>query len=411
MATAASGDAEAAAAPFIRILAKALPDEIAEVLLPTLRLRVAAGRLVAVLPNPVWRDVFTDHAGEHLRAALKTRGMALTVVCRQDVGASFSGGRRFDTFLQDPGNQLALTACRRVVEAPGLEHNPLYLHGPAGCGKSHLLEAIAGEYRAALDEHAVVAFNGPDFVAREAQQLAERGKSALRERISRAALVVFDEIDALANRALAQEELFHLINACLEHGQQLVFAGSQPPRRLSGLEDRLATRLGWGLAVAIEPPHAETRLALLRRLAGPEAGDIGADTLATLVDTYAPDMHQVVKLAQRLAEGDRPDQGGDIASFDRIVQAVADRYGLRPGDLAGKRRHREVAHARQLALLLGRRLTGHSLEALGGMIGGRDHSTVLYSIRQAEERVAKDAALAREVNELTQQVLAKEHEE
>jgi chromosomal replication initiator protein len=408
----AATDIDAVAAPFLKALAQALPPEVAEVLLPPLRLRANAGRLVVVVPNPVWRDVFHDLAADRLRALLKPKNMTLQVVCRLDVAnRSTTSEQRFTTFLQDPGNQLALTACRRAVEAPGLEHNPLYLYGPPGCGKSHLLTAVAAEYRGMLDEHAVVSFTGPDFVAREAQRLAERGSSPLRQRLEKAALILIDTVDALANRQLAQEELFHLINSALERGQQIVIAGSAAPRKLPGFEDRLVTRLAWGLSVAIEPPHAETRLALLRRLGDQAATDIPADELARLVDTFAPDMHQVVKLAERLREGERPGVGADYASFDRIVQVVADRYGLRPGDLSSKRRHREVAQARQVALLLGRRLTNHSLDALGGMIGGRDHSTVLYSIRQAEERVGADKSLQRDVAEMTQRILDRDQDD
>ena len=408
----ATSDNDVVAAQYLKALAQALPKELAEVLLPPLRLRANASRLIVAVPNAVWRDVFQELAAEQLRGLLRPKGLSLQVVCRLDVAnRSTTNDQRFTSFLQDPGNQLALTACRRAVEAPGLEHNPLYLHGPAGCGKSHLLTAIAAEYRSMLDEHAVVAFTGPDFVAREAQRLAERGSSPLRQRLDKAALIIIDAVDALANRALAQEELFHLINSALERGQQLVITGSAAPRKLTGFEDRLISRLAWGLSVAIEPPHAETRLALLRRLCDQAANDISADELVRLVDTFAPDMHQVDKLADRLREGERPGASADYASFDRIVQVVAERAHLRPGDLSSKRRHREVAQARQIALLLGRRLTGHSLDALGGMIGGRDHSTVLYSIRQAEERLTKDPALQRDVAEMTQTILDREQDD
>jgi len=396
----------AASTDLMKALNSGLPPEIGEVLLPSFKLRSAAGRVVAVFPNQVWQDVFTEHAAEIARRALRLHGLGLQLVCRLETAAAAEGST-FATYLPDPGNQLAVAACRRAVAAPGLEHNPLYLHGPAGCGKSHLLAAVAGEYRAAMGDSGVVELDGPDFVARDAQQLSSRGDTPLRARLSEAAVVLFDQVDALAGRALAQEELFHLINGSLDRGQQLVFAGAQAPRRLDGIEDRLVTRLGWGLAVAIEAPHIETRLALLRRLAGEAADGIEAAELARMVDTFAPDMHQVVRLAERLAEGERPGTGAEIASFDRILQVVADRFSLRPGDIAGKRRHRNVAQARQLALLLGRRLTGHSLDALGGMVGGRDHSTVLYGIRQAEERLKADPALAKEMSELTQAVLAK----
>ena len=403
----ASARAQSAAGQLMRHLAKTLPAELTEVLLPALSLRGSGRRLVAMLPNPVWGDVFRDHAAEAARRWLKTRGLALHIVCRQEGAVRGAAGeQRFETFLQDPGNRLALTACKRAVEAPGLEHNPLYLHGAAGCGKSHLLAAMAAEYRAMLGSEAALEFTGPDFIAREAQQLAARGQTtALRGRLQRAALICFDEVDALAGRAVAQEELFHLINSGLERGQQLIFAGRQAPRKLPGLEDRLVTRLAWGLTVAIEPPHSETRLALLRRIAGPAADDIEAAELARMIDAFAPDMHQVARLAERLAEGERPGASAELTSFDRIVQVVADRHGLRPGDIAGQRRHREVVRARQLALLLARRLTGHSLDALGGMVGGRDHSTVLYGIRQAEERLKRDEAMKRELAELTQEIL------
>jgi chromosomal replication initiator protein len=397
-----------AVADLAREIQAALPIEIADVMMPIMRLRPAAGRLVVIFPNQIWLDAFREHAFAITQSLIADRGLSLHLVCRQEAATRAVGEvHLFTTFLDDPGNQLALAACRRAVVAPGLEHNPLYLHGPEGCGKSHLLAAIAAEYRLAVGDSGVVELNGPDFVARDAHDLADRGRSALRSRVEEAAAILFDQVEALASRQLAQEELFHLINSCLDRGQQLVFAGRAPTRKLIGIEDRLATRLSWGLAVGIETPHTETRCALLRQLSGPAADGIEAAELARMVDTFAPDMHQVVRLAERLTDGERPGRNDEVASFDRILTVIAERYDLRPGDIAGKRRHRQIAHARQMALLMGRRLTGHSLVALGGMVGGRDHSTVLYGIRQAESRIKDDPQLARELSEMTQQVLAK----
>lgn len=391
-------------------LRSTLPEALFEVLLPALRLRIVGKRLIALLTNLAWLEVFQTHASEPLRAWSRAHDLELDVSARISaaLAATDAGGQRFTDFLRDPGNQLALTACRRMVEAPGLEYNPLYLHGPSGCGKTHLLHAIAAEFRDMLGEQAVVAFDGPNFVARDAQQLAERGSTPLRLALSHAAVVIVDQVEALAGRTLAQEELFHLINSCLERGQQLVFASANAPRKLTDVEDRLVTRLGWGLAVAIEPPLTETRLGLLRRLAGPSAETLEPSELARLVDTLAPDMHQVARLAERLREGERVSVSTDLASFDRILQLVAEHFHLRPSDLAGKRRLREVTQARQITLLLGRRLTAHSLVALGGMVGGRDHSTVLYLIRQAELRLTREPELQRAVGELTQKILGED---
>ena len=152
---------------------------------------------------------------------------------------------------------------------PGLTHNPLYLHGPAGSGKSHLLHATAHEYRSLLDEDSVVIMEGPSFVARHAQQLAERTETPLRQRLEAAALICIDGIDALADRSLAQEECFHLINRALDNGQQLVLTGQHAPAKLAHFEERLKTRLAWGLAVAVETPRTETRLAYCKNSAVP----------------------------------------------------------------------------------------------------------------------------------------------
>jgi len=390
-----------------QLLKRELPKPLAELLVPATTWRVTTRSVIAVLPNQIWQDLFTQHAGPVLERRLDRTGLQLRIQSRvDDISPADTRRGRLDNFLQDPGNQFALSAVRQVLEAPGLEHNPLYLHGPDGCGKTHLIAALSHEATSVLGEDQVVRLEGHDWVARHAQELAETGTGPLRERIDSAAFLLFDGVEALARRNLAQEQLFHLINNGMERGQQLVLTGDAAPRRLEGLEDRLVTRLGWGLAVAIDPPLLETRIALLRQLLGDAAREHDAAELARMVEALAPDMHQTVRLADRLVRGEPLGIGKEAASFDRVLECVANRYGIRATDIAGKRRHRSVAQARQASLLLGRRLTTHSLEALGGMVGGRDHSTVLYSIRQAEERLAREPEFTREISELTQEILA-----
>ena len=397
-------------------LAADLPPEVAEVLLPLLVIHPGeGGSLTLAAPNALWATVARLYAlpAAERWATRAADGLRMQVVdldaTPAEPPASDDRPRTFADFLEDPGNQIALAACRRVVEQPGLEHNPLYLHGPTGCGKSHLLAAIAGEYRLMLGEESAIMLDGPEFVADGAQELARRATDGLRARLDAAAVIVLDGVDALAGRDLAQEELFHVVNAALDRGAQLVFAARQAPRRLPDFTERLASRLAWGLTVGLDAPHLETRVALVRRIAGPAVAGVNPAEITALVEAQAPDMHQAVILAERLRRG-----GVDLAarskpanaSFDRIVQVVAERCGLRPGDIASKRRHSEIVHARGLALLLGRRLTDHSLDALGGMVGGRDHSTVLHALRSTEARVSADPDLQRTVAELTQRVLA-----
>jgi len=383
-----------------------LPAELAEIALPALRWRSGPGRLTAIPYSQAWTEVLTDQIAGPARIWLAAQGIELRLPAPGDDVEGAQNADGFATFLTDPGNELALTAARRTVAAPGLEHNPYFLHGPAGCGKSHLLQAIAGEYRSTIGDEAALVVSGETFVTTWAHQLNERRADGLRSRIGQSALVIIDGLDALAGRSLAQEELFHLINDSLDEGRQLVFAARLPPRQLAGIEERLATRLAWGLVVGLERPLVETRLALLRRLAGAAADD--EPDLARLVEEQAPDMHLVTALARRLAVGDRPTATSGTVGFDRIVSAVAARCGMRPGDLAGKQRHLGVNRARGLALLLGRRLTDHSLEALGGMVGGRSHATVLHAVRVTEQRLLADPALRRLADEVSQEVLAEE---
>ncbi len=379
-------------------LARILPPEVAEVLLPALRLRISAGRLYAVLPNRLWLDAFRQVANAAVERAALAAGLSLSVAARDDAAVEFA--RTLDGFAEDPGNQLALAACRLVVREPGLGHNPLYLHGPAGTGKSHLVAAVASEFGATAGEDGAALCSGDEFVARWAQALAGREAHPLKDLVRSAALLALDGVDALAGRQLAQEQFFLLVNEALERGQQVLVSGRVPPHLLPDFEERLATRLGWGLSVALELPLLETRIAVLRRLSQ-TAAEIDPGELATMVETWAADMHAVAELAARLELGERPGVGGEDVSFDRILKSVAVRYGVRSGDITGAGRTRQVMLARQAALLLGRRLTGHALVALGGMVGGRDHSTVMYGIRQAEERAARDPAFVQELAEIT----------
>ncbi len=387
-----------------RSLGQRIPGEISELLFAAVEFRCTARQVSVLVPNALWQQVFETYAASALDPLLGDRRMRVRLLSG-DGARAVDGSQQatFAKFLADPGNQFALSSCRRILSAPGTEHNPLYLYGPHGCGKTHLLQSVAAEYRNLLGEEAVVFLDGPGFIASGAREMAKEGGSRLRDRVAEATLICFDRVDDLSGRHLAQEELYLLLNRCLEEGRQLVLTALSNPRQIPELEDRLTTRLGWGLTVGLDLPLLETRFELLRNLTGPIIDAYGHEEIVGAIEARAPDMHQVVQLAGRLRAGERLDRTD--ASVDRIIAVVAEHYDLRPADIAGKRRDRQTVRARQTALLLSRRLTSFSLSALGGMVGGRDHSTVLYSLEQAGTRLREDQDYARIVRQLTQAVL------
>jgi chromosomal replication initiator protein len=356
-----------------------LPPEIAEVVAPVLTVRVRAGRLAVGTTWPMWRETVDRLVLPAARQLAAAHGLEVAAPVAAGAGADGGG---FAAFLEDPGNRLALAACRACAAAPGVEHNPIVIHGPPGCGKSHLVAAVVAALAEAAGPEGAVAIDGDALVA-AAGSLAAGGVAAY----DQAVVVAVDGLDAVAGRDLAQEALFQLINRCLDRGAQVLVAARQPPARL-GLQERLASRLAWGLVVPMERPYPETRIALVRRLAGPAAARLPAAELAALVERSAPDGHQALVLAERLGAGEVT--AGHEVALDRILAVVAARFGCRPTDITGPRRPRDLVRARQMALMLARRLTGHSLYALGNMVGGRDHATVLHAIREAEARAAAD---------------------
>lgn len=388
-----------------RVLQRLLPPPLAEVLLPAVTWHNHGRRVIALVPNPTWEEVFLAHAAEPARRYLERHGLDLQIrVGEPEAERQKLRLQTFDTLLRDPGNHFALSACGQVLEAPGVEHNPLFFFGPPGCGKSHLLHALATDFRSLLSPSQVMEITGAEWVATRSREWQDTD-STFHRQVEAAAVFCLDGVEVLADRPLAQEQLFHLINTARDEGRQIILTGTSSTRRIPGLEERLLTRLTWGLAVSVEVPLVETRVAFLRELAAAPLEDASLDP-TPIVETLAPDMHHIVELAGRLQRGERLGLGGNQASFDRILEEVSRHLGLRPADIAGKRQQRGVARARQLSLLLGRRLTGHSLTVLGAMVGGRDHSTVLYGIRQAETRLRTEPAFARLVDLLTQRILA-----
>jgi chromosomal replication initiator protein len=323
----------------------------------------------------------------------------------------------FDRFVIGPGNRLAHGAALAVAEAPSEAYNPLFLHGPPGLGKTHLLAAIANYLRTNAPGLSVRYTTAESFTNEFVTALKTSGNEAFKTRYRDLDVLLIDDVQFLQGKPATEEEFFHTFNALYESGSQLVLSADRLPSELSTLASRLRDRFEWGLTVAVEPPNLATRLTVLRRLveeAGVEIADAGAlSELANRIDANVRQLHgaltRVLAHASLMA---RPLSSELIAevipkgrhlqptSVEEIQQRVAERFGISRAELVGSSRAATPLRARQVAIFLTRDLTDLSLPQIGRLYGGRDHTTVLNSLRRVEASLDEDAELAEKVREL-----------
>jgi len=320
---------------------------------------------------------------------------------------------QFDNFVEGKANQLARAAAEQVAENPGGAYNPLCLYGGVGLGKTHLMQAVGNFVLRQNPSAKVIYLHSERFVADMVKSLKTNSIDNFKRFYRTLDLLLIDDIQFFARKAVSQEEFFHTFNALLEGNQQLILTCDRYPKEVDGLEDRLKSRFGWGLTQAIEPPELEMRVAILMKKAeragvrlAPEVAFFIAKRIRSNVRELEGALKRVlananftgraitldfVKEALRdlLAAQDK------LISIDNIQKTVADYYKIKMTDLLSKRRSRSIARPRQMAMALAKELTNHSLPEIGETFGGRDHTTVLHACR-------KIAALREESSELDQ---------
>jgi chromosomal replication initiator protein len=323
----------------------------------------------------------------------------------------------FDRFVIGDGNRIAHGAALAVAEAPSEAYNPLFLHGPPGLGKTHLLAAIANYLQANAPGLSVRYTTAESFTNEFVGALKSAGAEAFKSRYRDIDVLLIDDIQFLEGKPATEEEFFHTFNALYESGSQLVLSADRIPSELSTLASRLRDRFEWGLAVPVEPPNLATRLTVLRRLvqeAGVEIADTEALTeLANRIDANVRQLHgaltRVIAHAslmarplssELIAEVIPRSRSAQATSVEEIQQRVAEGYGISRAELIGSSRAATPLRARQVAIFLTRELTDLSLPQIGRLYGGRDHSTVLNSLRRIEAGLGEDPALADRVQEL-----------
>ncbi|EPE37560.1 chromosomal replication initiator protein DnaA [Candidatus Photodesmus katoptron] len=310
---------------------------------------------------------------------------------------------KFNNFVEGKSNQLGLAAARQVSDNPGAAYNPLFLYGGTGLGKTHLLHAVGNSIVDNRPSATVVYMHSERFVQDMVKALQNNAIEEFKRYYRSVDALLIDDIQFFANKERSQEEFFHTFNALLEGNQQIILTSDRYPKEINGVEDRLKSRFGWGLTVAIEPPELETRVAILMKKAeyhnvylADEVAFFIAKRLRSNVRELEGALNRVIANSNFTGKSITIDFVRDalrdllalqekLVTIDNIQKTVAEYYKIKVADLLSKRRSRSVARPRQLAMALAKELTNHSLPEIGDAFGGRDHTTVLHACRKVQQ--------------------------
>ncbi len=338
--------------------------------------------------------------GSDRRAPVAKSGVDTIIEGKLSHQGALNRENTFDNFVEGKSNQLARAAAMQVAENPGFAYNPLFIYGGVGLGKTHLMHAIGNYLKQKKPNAKVVYLHSETFVATMVTALQLNSINEFKRFYRSVDALLIDDIQFFAGKERSQEEFFHTFNALLEGGQQIILTSDRYHKEINGLEERLKSRFGWGLTVAVEPPELETRAAILMNK-------------AALVNVSLPN-DAAMFIAQRLRSNVRELEGalkrviahasfkGEAISIDLIKEALRDLFALQDklvtidniqrtvaeyskikmSDMLSKRRNRSVARPRQVAMCLAKELTNHSLPEIGDAFGGRDHTTVMHACKQ-----------------------------
>jgi chromosomal replication initiator protein len=367
------------------------------------------------------------HGGGHAAGPSSRQGSGMER--RADAGPGTGAGLNerytFDRFVVGTNNQLAAAASHAVAETPARIYNPLFIYGGVGLGKTHLMHAVGHEILSRHPERRVAYVSAERFMNELVNAIQTGTTGAFRRHYRQIDLLLVDDIHFLVKKESTQEEFFHTFNTLYDAGKQIILTSDRAPKDLPGVEERLVSRFEWGLVVDIKPPDYETRVAILRKKADDDGLALDDEVIDFIARSCTSSVRElegaVIKLlaysslrreevTEELAraalrgmlrnEGPAGEAGGARVTPELIRERVAAAWSVRPEGLQSRRRTKDLTVPRQVAMFLIKELLDESLVAIGRVFGGRDHSTVIHSIRKVEEDMETDEDFAERVREV-----------
>jgi len=406
--------------------------------------KIEEGELVLLMPNNFVLEYVEENLSQKITDILSSLGLGNTKV-RLDVGsirhASETNSKpskqkittsskptktlsylnptfTFENFIEGKSNQLARAAALQISQNSGKAYNPLFIYGGVGLGKTHLMHAIGNMLLKQKPNASVLYLHSERFVADMVKALQRNSINEFKRFYRSLDALLIDDIQFFANKERSQEEFFHTFNALLDAEQQIVLTCDRYPKELSGLEERLKSRFGWGLTVAIEPPELETRVAILMNKAECSRVILPDDVAFFIAKHIQSNVRELEGALKRIIANSHFTGQPITLSFARealkdllalqarlvtisnIQKTVAEYYKIKISDLLSERRNRAIARPRQTAMALAKDLTSHSLPEIGDAFGGRDHTTVIHACRTIKTLIASNSNLAEDYRNL-----------
>ena len=372
--------------------------------------------------NPAYDDGYNDShysgdasSGEEEDGAFRPGGIGSTL-------PPFNFEYTFENFIVGSSNKFAHAACIAVADRPAQAYNPLFIYGPSGLGKTHLLYAITNELKKKIANVRVIYIKGEDFANQLIDSISRQAMNEFRDKYRSCDVLLIDDIHFIAGKTSTQEEFFNTFNALHEAGKQIIMTSDRPPREIKTLEERLKTRFEWGLIADIQPPDLELRTAIIKKKASIFNVSIPEDVLTFLAENLRSNIRQIegaikklgaksfltgrhvtMELARscisELLGGAEP----VTVTVDKIFAAVYKKYNIKREDIVSSKRQKEIANARHITVYIIRTITDMSLPNIGKIID-RDHTTVMSSILKVEKQMEQNSVYRSEIEEMVKEI-------